>query len=108
MADEPRLVVTLEDGVKRITFNAPERRNAVDRATSERLLEVVQQTARDESKVVILTGAGDAFCAGADLSAVRPGGDNVTDFLRRVVNPTILALREMPKPVIARVHGPAA
>jgi 2-(1,2-epoxy-1,2-dihydrophenyl)acetyl-CoA isomerase len=108
MADEPRLLVSLENGVKRITFNAPERRNAVDRATSERLLEVVQQTARDESKVVILTGAGDAFCAGADLSAVRPGGDNVTDFLRRVVNPTIVALREMPKPVIARIHGPAA
>jgi 2-(1,2-epoxy-1,2-dihydrophenyl)acetyl-CoA isomerase len=107
MADEPRLLVELKNGVKRITFNAPERRNAVDRATSERLLEVVQETARDESRVVILTGAGDAFCAGADLSTSKPGGGNVTDFLRRVVNPTILALREMPKPVIARVHGHA-
>jgi 2-(1,2-epoxy-1,2-dihydrophenyl)acetyl-CoA isomerase len=107
MADEPRLLVSLKDGVKRITFNAPERRNAVDRATSERLLEVVQQTARDESRVVVLTGAADAFCAGADLSSSRPGGDNVTEFLRRVVNPTIVALRDMPKPVIARVHGHA-
>ena len=107
MADEPRLLVELKGGVKRITFNAPERRNAVDRATSEHLLEVVQETARDESRVVILTGAGDAFCAGADLSTSKPGGGNVTDFLRRVVNPTILALREMPKPVIARVHGHA-
>ena len=107
MADESRLLVTLNDGVKRITFNAPGRRNAVDRATSERLLEVVQETARDDSKVVILTGAGDAFCAGADLSALKPGEGSVTDFLRRVVNPTVLALREMPKPVIARVHGHA-
>src|SRR5437660_2440266 len=107
MADEPRLLVTLQEGVKRITFNAPERRNAVDRATSERLLEVVQETAHDESKVVILTGAADAFCAGADLSTFKPGGSDVTDFLRRVVNPTILGLREMPKPVIARVHGHA-
>src|SRR5437762_10998439 len=107
MADEPRLLVTLKDGVKRITFNAPERRNAVDRATSERLLEVVQETARDDTKVVVLTGAGEAFCAGADLTSSRPGGDDVTEFLRRVVNPTILALREMPKPVIARVHGHA-
>jgi 2-(1,2-epoxy-1,2-dihydrophenyl)acetyl-CoA isomerase len=107
MAAEPRLLVTLIDGVKRITFNAPERRNAVDRATSERLLEVVQETARDESKVVVLAGAGDAFCAGADLSTAKPGGSDVTEFLRRVVNPTILALREMPKPVIARVHGHA-
>src|SRR5712692_327918 len=107
MPEEPRLQVTLNNGIKRITFNAPERRNAVDRATSERLLEVVQETARDESRGVILTGAGDAFCAGADLSTSKPGGGDVTDFLRRVVNPTILALREMPKPVIARVHGHA-
>jgi 2-(1,2-epoxy-1,2-dihydrophenyl)acetyl-CoA isomerase len=107
MAQEHRLLVSLENGVKRITFNAPERRNAVDRATSERLLEVVQETARDKSKVVVLTGAADAFCAGADLSASKPGGGDVTEFLRRVVNPTILALREMPKPVIARVHGHA-
>ena len=42
MDDEARLLVTLKDGVKRITFNAPERRNAVDRATSERLLDVVE------------------------------------------------------------------
>jgi 2-(1,2-epoxy-1,2-dihydrophenyl)acetyl-CoA isomerase len=107
MADEPRLLVTLKDGVKRITFNAPERRNAVDRATSERLLEVVKETEKDESKVVVLTGAGDAFCAGADLSNSKPGGGDVTEFLRRVVNPTVLALRGMPKPVIARVHGHA-
>lgn len=73
MPSAPRLLVSLENGVKRITFNAPERRNAVDRATSERLLEVVQETARDESKVVVLTGAADAFCAGADLSASKPG-----------------------------------
>lgn len=107
MPSAPRLLVSLENGVKRITFNAPERRNAVDRATSERLLEVVQETARDESKVVVLTGAADAFCAGADLSASKPGSGDVTEYLRRVVNPTILALREMPKPVIARVHGHA-
>lgn len=108
MADDaPKLLVSLEDGVKRITFNAPERRNAVDRATTERLLEVVRETAQDQSKVVVLTGAGHSFCAGADLSAVKPGEGNVTDYLRSVVNPAILALREMPKPVIARVHGHA-
>ncbi|MBZ5592276.1 MAG: enoyl-CoA hydratase [Acidobacteriia bacterium] len=107
MADEPRLLVTHENGIKRITFNTPDRRNAVDRATCERLLEVVQETARDDSKVVVLTGAGDSFCAGADLSTAKPGGGDVTEFLRRVASPTIIALREMSKPVIARVHGHA-
>jgi 2-(1,2-epoxy-1,2-dihydrophenyl)acetyl-CoA isomerase len=68
---------------------------------------VVAETARDESRVVIITGAADAFCAGADLVASQPGGDNVEEFLRRIVTPTITGLREMPKPVIARVHGVA-
>src|SRR5579862_3295295 len=102
----PKLLVSLADGVKRITFNTPERRNAVDRETSERLRDAVQEAARDSSRVVILTGAADAFCAGADLAA-NPGGDDVTEFLRRVITPTIMALREMPKPVIARIHGAA-
>ena len=107
MAAESKLLVSLENGVKRITFNAPQRRNAVDRETTELLLDVVRETARDDSRVVVLTGAGDAFCAGADLAAVKPGESDVTDYLRRIVNPAVLALREMPKPVIARVHGHA-
>jgi|SRR5579871_41534 len=107
MAEEPRLLVSLHNGIKRITFNAPHRRNAVDRDTTQRLLEVVRETVHDESRVVVLTGTGDSFCAGADLAAVNPGESDVTEYLRRVVNPAILALREMPKPVIARVHGHA-
>jgi 2-(1,2-epoxy-1,2-dihydrophenyl)acetyl-CoA isomerase len=102
-----KLLVSLQNGVKRITFNTPERRNTVDREMSELLLHAVQESAHDASRVVILTGAADAFCAGADLSAT-PGGDDVTEYLRRVINPTIVALREMPKPVIARIHGAAA
>ena len=75
MADEPRLLVTLKDGVKRITFNAPERRNAVDRATSERLLEVVQETAHDDTKVVVLTGAGAQLSNnGGTIRLMNPQG----------------------------------
>jgi 2-(1,2-epoxy-1,2-dihydrophenyl)acetyl-CoA isomerase len=102
-----KLLVTLKDGVKRITFNTPERRNAVDRETCERLRDAVQESAHDATRVVIVTGAADAFCAGADLAAGPPGGHDVTEFLRNVVTPTIVGLREMPKPVIARIHGVA-
>jgi len=104
-----KLVVTSSNGIKRIVFNAPERRNAVDAEMVERLLEVVLETAGDDTRVLILTGAGDAFCAGADVKGMlgRAGGFDVTEHLRRLTNPTIAALREMPKPVIARVHGPA-
>lgn len=110
MTQTERLTVTLEGGVKRITFNAPERRNAVDREMIESLYDVVQETAADSSRVVILTGAGDAFCAGADVKGMLgrdTGSFDVTAHLQQLTNPTILALRQMPKPVIARVHGPA-
>jgi enoyl-CoA hydratase/carnithine racemase len=57
--------------------------------------------------VVVLSGAGGAFCAGADLKAGPPPGMRVSTFLRDYTNPTILALRNMAKPVIAKVDGPA-
>lgn len=105
-----KLLVTLEDGIKRITINRPERRNSVDRETVALLRDAVKQSAEDGTRVVVLTGAGDSFCAGADLAATSAGdiaSFDVTASLRENVNPTILALRALPVPVIARVHGHA-
>ena len=110
MSSHENLIVTLQEGIKRVVFNAPERRNAVDVPMIERFLEVVRETASDSSRVLVLTGAGDAFCAGADVKGMLARGAgslDVTEHLRTLTNPTIRALREMPKPVIARVHGPA-
>ena len=110
MASSDKLLVTLDDGVKRITFNRPERRNSVDVETVELLHEAITRSADDESKVVIITGAGDAFCAGADLQATSERdikSVDVTASLREHTNPTILAMRGLPKPIIARVHGHA-
>src|SRR5258706_7117178 len=110
MTSIDKLFVSLEDGVKRITINRPEKRNSVDVETIELLHEAIQRSAEDDSKVVILTGAGDAFCAGADLQATSEfdiKNIDVTASLREHTNPTILAMRALPKPIIARVHGPA-
>jgi 2-(1,2-epoxy-1,2-dihydrophenyl)acetyl-CoA isomerase len=110
MASSKKLLVTLEDGIKRITFNRPERRNSVDVETVGLLHEAIQRSAEDESKVVILTGAGDSFCAGADLQATSERdikNIDVTASLREHTNPTILAMRNLSKPIIARVHGHA-
>lgn len=110
MASSDKLLVTLEDGIKRITFNRPERRNSVDVETVGLLHEAIARSASDESKVVILTGAGDSFCAGADLQATSQRdikNIDVTASLREHTNPTILAMRALPKPIIARVHGHA-
>lgn len=111
MASSEKLLVSLEGGIKRITFNRPDRRNAVDHETFALLREAVEESARDESRVIILTGAGDAFCAGADIAALSPeeiARFDVTASLRDNINPSIMALRTVPKPVIARVHGHAA
>lgn len=105
-----KLLVTLQDGVKRITINRPQRRNSVDRETVQSLLAAVRQSMEDGTRVLILTGAGDSFCAGADLvatSAADIANFDVTKSIRENVNPTILAMRALPVPVIARVHGHA-
>jgi enoyl-CoA hydratase/carnithine racemase len=110
MASSDKLLVSLEGGIKRITFNRPERRNSVDVETIELLHQAIQRSAEDESKVVVLTGTGEAFCAGADLQATSERdikSIDVTASLRQHTNPTILAMRRLPKPIIARVHGHA-
>ena len=106
-----KLLVSLEDGIKRITINRPERRNSVDGETVQLLRDAVIQSAEDGTRVVILTGAGDSFCSGADLAATSArdiANFDVTRSLRENVNPTILAMRALPVPIIARVHGHAA
>jgi len=105
-----RLLVSLEAGVKRITFNNPARRNSIDFDTIRVFADAIKRSAEDETRVVIITGAGESFCAGADLQALNSdgGGPDVTADLREGVNPGVLAMRNLPKPIIARVHGHAA
>ena len=110
MDSNEKLVVTLEEGVKRITFNRPARRNAVDFEMFEAFAGAVSEAARDDSRVLVITGAGDSFCAGLDLTSLDPRELATTDIAARVrelINPPVLALRALAKPVIARVHGPA-
>lgn len=105
-----KILVSLENGIKRITINNPARRNALDFDSFQFLTEIIQKSAEDETKVIVLTGAGNSFCAGADLQAfgADAASHDVTASLRSGINPGIRAMRELPKPIIARVHGHAA
>ena len=103
-----RLLVSLEAGVKRVTFNNPARRNSIDFETMQRFSEAIKESFEDETRVIVITGAGDSFCAGADLQAGLSGARDVTTDLREVINPGVMAMRSLPKPIIARVHGHAA
>jgi 2-(1,2-epoxy-1,2-dihydrophenyl)acetyl-CoA isomerase len=105
-----KLLVTLDKGIKRITINRPDRRNSLDSETTQLLFAAIDASASDDSRVIVLTGTGNAFCAGADLQSVNERdirSFDVTASLRRHTNPTIRAMRSLPKPIIARVHGPA-
>ncbi|HEX8147361.1 MAG TPA: enoyl-CoA hydratase [Pyrinomonadaceae bacterium] len=106
-----KLQVTLDAGVKRITFNNPARRNAVDFGMFEAFAAAVEESAADASRVVVITGAGDFFCAGLDMKSISPSELASTDIaarIRELINPPVMRLRTLPKPVVARVHGPAA
>lgn len=94
--------------VARLTLNRPKAMNALNLATLAELERRLGEIAgNDEIRVVVLTGNGAAFCAGADLKEVLAGaqlGPGEADFLDRA-NAVFGALRNFPKPVIAALNG---
>ncbi len=101
------LVLTEANGdVLVVTINRPEVRNAVDAATAQALADAFQAFDKDDAlRVAILTGAGGAFCAGADLKAVAAGrGSRLSEDGNGPMGPTRMLLA---KPVIAAVEGHA-
>jgi enoyl-CoA hydratase/carnithine racemase len=95
------------DGVVTLTLNRPEKKNAVHFPMWEELRRIFQEVGETESdRVLVVTGAGDAFCAGADLGKDAMGSDHPLNAMRPV-NAAALALHTMAKPTIAKVNGDA-
>lgn len=105
------VTVEFEDGIAWVTFNRPEKRNAMSPALNEEMLRIVRALATDERcKVFVLTGAGDAFAAGMDLKEYFRETDNAPDTTLLDVRRTAeewqwRRLRDYPKPTIAMVNG---
>ncbi|HEV2282397.1 MAG TPA: enoyl-CoA hydratase-related protein [bacterium] len=97
------------DGVRVITLNRPDVLNAFDAALGEELLDALTKAGgAGQVRCVVLTGAGRAFCSGADLRGHTPGETSLGALLRARYNRIILCLRTMEKPVVAAVNGVAA
>ena len=111
------LLETVEGGIATLTMNRPEARNALTLEMMDALLEALARLSADPAvRLVVLTGAGRAFCAGGDVKGFArnvAGGDDLPSFDNKVT--TLRArmevsrwLHEMPKPTLAVIPGPAA
>jgi methylglutaconyl-CoA hydratase len=104
------LDVTKRDGVARVTLNRPDLRNAFDDALIRRLRASFEDVASDRTiRVMVLAGNGPAFCAGADLNWMKRMAsygydENLAD--ANALAQMLATLDRLPKPTIARVHGP--
>jgi len=111
--DTPHILFERADGIARLTLNRPDKLNSFNVAMHEQLRDALLQIQADKTlRVLVLTGAGRAFCAGQDLSdrAVAPGGAAVDlgESIDKYYAPLVLALRRLPLPVICAVNGVAA
>ncbi len=105
MAAYDRVLVEIAGGIGTVTLNRPEKLNAFDRAACQELSEALRMLAASEGvRAVVITGAGRAFCAGADLSVLGADGAALVAAGKEVA----LTIRAAPKPVLAAVNGAAA
>ncbi|MGE3301922.1 MAG: enoyl-CoA hydratase [Hyphomonadaceae bacterium] len=104
MSEEALLIARPRDGLAVLTMNRPARRNALSAALRRALVAAFADLAGEGVRVVILTGAGDAFCAGLDLNELRED----TAILRSLdaENP-VAAAAAFPGAVIGAINGPA-
>jgi len=96
--------------IANISLNRPDVFNAFNDEQSYELQDALKQASRDaEVRVIVLTGAGKAFCSGQDLKAIAESKNrSLSESLYKRYNPIIKAMREMPKPIICRLNGVAA
>src|SRR5215467_6663804 len=109
----PVLHEVRQDGVAVLVMNRPDRLNALNNELATALNDSLGRIAKDESvRVVVVTGAGRAFCAGGDLGLIgkgRASGDTqALGPLLRAGMQAVLTMRIMPQPVIAAINGAAA
>lgn len=102
-----------EDGIGTITLNRPEKKNAFTLSMIDRWIEALEEWRKDtDVRVIVVTGAGDAFCSGVDFAATRTEQQEDGPFERKSVlwdriHRIPLTLEDIDKPVMAAVNGVA-
>ena len=115
--ENPHLRLEMDGPIATITLNRPEAMNALSAEMSEGILEALDAVGRDEGvRVVVITGAGRAFCAGGDIKTmherraaeVAGGARAIVESLDAPGRQVPLRIKRLPRPVIASVNGVAA
>jgi enoyl-CoA hydratase/carnithine racemase len=102
------LLVSVESGVATVTLNCPARRNAIGAQMTNELLYAFDDLAADDAiRCTVLTGAGSAFCAGADLGQLNGDADALTLPPKGGYDDLLRSLLHTTKPIVARVNGHA-
>ena len=113
MSTEPQVLVETDGPIGRLVLNRPDKLNSFSGAMRDHIAEGFETLGADAHvRVVVVTGRGRAFCAGADVKymaqLVETGNYQEANALVEAGRRTIKAIIEMPKPVIAALNGPAA
>jgi 2-(1,2-epoxy-1,2-dihydrophenyl)acetyl-CoA isomerase len=104
------ILVQVENGIATLSLNRPDVFNAFNEQQSFDVIDALKKIEKDKSiRVLIITGAGKAFCSGQDLKSIA-GAKNrsLSESLYKRYNPMIRAIRNLPIPVLAKVNGVAA
>ncbi|HTP06907.1 MAG TPA: enoyl-CoA hydratase-related protein [Anaerolineae bacterium] len=105
------ILYDLADGVATLTFNRPEVRNAFNDVMAAEVQAALKTAERDEQvRCLVITGAGQGFCAGQDLAALRERGGAVSfrEHLQQTYHPIVAKLYSIEKPIVAAINGAAA
>jgi enoyl-CoA hydratase/carnithine racemase len=103
------LLVANQGAVRVLTLNRPEKRNALNTALTQDLLEALRAAEQDESvAAIVLTGAGPGFCAGADLTEFKDlQNEDLAEKRAELTMQLHLVFSRMRKPVVTAINGPA-
>ena len=106
------LLETHADGIARLTLNRPKQLNSLTHPLCTALRDALTRAATDrQTRCVVLSGSGRAFCAGQDLADIGIDGDSprdLGDILENDINPLVKLMHGMDKPVVCAVNGVAA